>query len=300
MHFLLIIGALTAGQLARQSGLFPGRAHGWVNRWIIAVALPSVALHVVPSIRWDASVLLPFLTSPLVFAGAWLFVTHLSRRYAVPPETRAALLLTAGLGNTSFIGFPLTQAYFGDEGLRIAVMCDQGSFFTLSTLGTLTALHAAHGGNVSIPSLAKKVAFFPPFIGFLAAVLLPAFVDLSPADPLFSLLASTLVPLALFSVGLQLNLSDLGLRSPLLAAGLAYKLLIAPLLLLATAAAAGLSGVVAQVSVFEAAMPPMITAAILAAEHRLDPALANRMAGAGIVLSFVSSAVWWYIVMTVL
>jgi len=49
-----------------------------------------------------------------------------------------------------------------------------------------------------------------------------------------------------------------------------------------------LSGLVLTVGVLQAAMAPMISAAILADEYQLDPPLANTLLGAGIVLSLLT------------
>ncbi|HNE83258.1 MAG TPA: AEC family transporter, partial [bacterium] len=45
--------------------------------------------------------------------------------------------------------------------------------------------------------------------------------------------------------------------------------------------------------IFEAAMPPMITAAILATEHDLRPELASLMVGIGIIVSMFTLPFWW-------
>lgn len=47
-----------------------------------------------------------------------------------------------------------------------------------------------------------------------------------------------------------------------------------------------------RVTVFEAAMAPMIGASIVAMEHELDPPLVTLMIG--IPLSFVTLPAWWY------
>jgi predicted permease len=45
------------------------------------------------------------------------------------------LILTAGLGNTSFLGFPIIEALYGQEGMKTAILVDQpGTFVVLSTL----------------------------------------------------------------------------------------------------------------------------------------------------------------------
>jgi predicted permease len=50
-----------------------------------------------------------------------------------------------------------------------------------------------------------------------------------------------------------------------------------------------------QVTLFEAAMPSMITAAIVASEHDLDPPLANLMVAVGLILSFFTLSAWWFL-----
>jgi predicted permease len=42
-------------------------------------------------------------------------------------------------------------------------------------------------------------------------------------------------------------------------------------------------------------MAPMIGAAIVATEHKLDPPLTTLMVGIGIPLSFLTVPAWWYV-----
>ncbi len=73
-----------------------------------------------------------------------------------------------------------------------------------------------------------------------------------------------------------------------LATGLGWKLLVAPLLMLGIGTLAGIGGLTLTVSVLQAAMAPMISAAILADQHGLEPRLANTVLGAGILLSLLT------------
>jgi malate permease and related proteins len=49
---------------------------------------------------------------------------------------------------------------------------------------------------------------------------------------------------------------------------------------------------VMSIGVLQAAMAPMISAAILADQHRLEPQLANTVLGAGILLSLLTVPAW--------
>ncbi|MGC2164498.1 MAG: AEC family transporter, partial [Gallionella sp.] len=108
-------------------------------------------------------------------------------------------------------------------------------------------------------------------------------------------LGDTLAPLALVSVGYQLRLGHLAGNGRNLAIGLGFKMVLAPLLIfLLYVPLLGAHGQAIQVTLFEAAMPPMITAAILATEHELDPHLATLMVAVGMICSFASLSIWWF------
>ena len=77
-----------------------------------------------------------------------------------------------------------------------------------------------------------------------------------------------------------------------LAIGLGIKLALLPTLVWLGLALLPLTGDAARVAVLETAMPPMITAAALAASHRLAPRLASAMIGYGILLSLATLPFW--------
>ena len=294
-NFILIGLCILAGFALRRLRILPEGAHRGINIWIIYLAVPAVALKYIPTIKWSCELILPALMPVIVWFGSWLTFKLYSLKWPLDPATRAALTLTAGLGNTSFLGFPLVSGYYGEQALPIAVISDQVSFIIMSTLGAATAMGASKTGNISIATLVKKVLLFPPFIASCAGLILPQFIDLSPITPLFDKLAATLIPLALFSVGMQLSLEGWREELPFLTIGIGYKLIIAPLLILIVILAFHLHGLTPQISLFEAAMAPMITAGVIATQYDLNPRVANLMIGIGILLSFITTAAWWWI-----
>ncbi len=109
-------------------------------------------------------------------------------------------------------------------------------------------------------------------------------------------LGDTLTPLALVSVGFQLQLSHIKGELKPLSLGLFFKLLLGPALLtLVYVLLMGGSGKVMQVTLFESAMAPMITAGIIAVDHDLNPPLVTLMLGIGIPLSFITLPGWWWL-----
>src|SRR5215468_9280133 len=120
--------------------------------------------------------------------------------------------------------------------------------------------------------------------------------DVLETDALLRRLGATLVPLALVSVGYQIQWSAVRGKLRELGMGLGFKLVAGPAVVaLLFAGVFGARGETIQITIFEAAMAPQIGAAIVAVEHDLDPALVTLMVGIGIPLSFLTVPLWWYL-----
>ena len=102
------------------------------------------------------------------------------------------------------------------------------------------------------------------------------------------------MPLALVSVGYQIQWSAVRGKLGELSMGLGFKLVVAPAIVaLLFAGLLGARGETIQITIFEAAMAPQIGAAIVAVDHDLDPPLVTLMVGIGIPVSFLTLPLWW-------
>jgi predicted permease len=115
-------------------------------------------------------------------------------------------------------------------------------------------------------------------------------LDFSPVNPLLDKLVATLSPMALFSIGLQLKFGAIKQEWKLISAGLLYKLLLAPCLVLALAFLLSATGNLAKISVFEAAMSSHITASLLTAQSGLNPRYCSLVVGVGIITGLMTAA----------
>lgn len=207
------------------------------------------------------------------------------------------LILTAGLGNTGFVGYPVVEALFGKEGLKHAILFDQpGTFVIVSSVGVWVASHYS-SKTISLKQMVRRVFLFPPFIAFIMAMAL-TFSGWSAQGDLkivLEKLAAILTPLALISVGLQLKWSAIAKERRYLTFGLGYKLVFAPMVIFIFYKIMNLPRDVFQVAVIESAMAPMIVGSILAASHNLHSRLAGMMIGVGVPVSFFSIALWYMI-----
>jgi predicted permease len=294
-NFILILLCIAVGMAIKHKGFLPHNSHKSLNTFIIYLALPAVSFKYLPNIHWTTQLLLPALMPILIWCASWIFVFIYARITHINKQTQAALRLVTGLCNTSFVGFPLIMAYFGEERLSIAIICDQVTFALFSTVGLITAIESS-GNKVAIPALIKKLFLFPPFLGCIAALVIPNFVDVSFFNPLFDKLAGTVAPLALFSIGLQLKFDGWRNEIKHVSFALLFKLFISPLIALGVVLSLSLKGEISQISVFEMAMPTLLSSSILAEEYDVKPVLANLIIGVGILLSLITTGFWYLVI----
>src|ERR1700733_3109342 len=279
----------------RASGRVPDNAHQAINGFIINISLPALTLQQIHGIQIHSDLIYPILMPWLMFAGVATSIWLVSRRLQLSAATTGALILTAGLANTSFVGVPMIESFYGPHYMAIGLLIDQlGTYLVLSTLGITIACLCSRG-TASVSEIARRVATFPPLIALVLALLLMPITYPPIVNDILQRLGNMLAPLALVSVGLQLRLGVLrGRLSPLML-GLGVKLLLAPLLLaIVYLELLGQTGNLARVTLFESAMGPQIGGAIVATQYGLDPPLVTLMVGIGSVIAFVTLPMWWY------
>src|SRR5512133_3623998 len=171
-NLALLAVAFLAGILLRRTGRFPDSTPIALNGFVIHVSLPALTLLHVHRLQLDRSLLLTALMPWLFFGAAWAFYRAIGRAAGLQERTIGALVLVGGLGNTSFVGLPMIEAWYGKELLGVGIIADQlGSFLVLSTLGILAA-NIYSSGSTSPREMLRKVLLFPPFQALCVALLL--------------------------------------------------------------------------------------------------------------------------------
>lgn len=292
-NVILLAVCLLMGIFLRRIGKLPVTTPAALNGYVIYVALPAAAIRYLHDITLEPNLILTALMAWLLFGVGWLFFAGIARLFNFSSSTTGALVLVGGLGNTSFVGLPMIEAYYGKEYLGVGIIADQlGTFLVLSTFGVFAASMYS-SGNASPRAMVRKVLMFPPFQALCLALLLKPIPFPAVAMAVLQKLADTIAPVALVSVGFQLIFCNVKALLKSLSLGLFYKLLLGPALVtLLYVFLMDKSGVVVQITLFEAAMPPMITAGIIAVEHDLEPQLVALMLGIGIPFSFLTLAGW--------
>lgn len=266
-----------------------------MNAFVINISLSAFSLYYISKIELNSSVIYPVLVVWIGIFAAILFFVGLGKVFGWKSSLIGALIMCAGFGNTSFVGIPLIQAMYGEEGLKTVMLVDQPGFVALSTVGILVA-NFYSGSKDSMLKHLSKILKFPPFIAFIIALLLNIFSIEIPKDfdEVLIKLGATTVPLALVSVGSQMQWKKIEKKEGFhLFIGLLFKLVLLPLLILVIYKYIfNQSGDVIDICILEAAMAPMITAAIIASAHDLEPKFCNLMVAVGIPLSILTVGIW--------
>lgn len=296
---ILLFLCLFIGIAIQRVPSFPKNTSLVLNQYILFVALPAMALHYLPKIELGWDLLLPASIAWIAFGFSYLFFSFLGKKFGWSKKLIGCLIVTSGLGNTSFVGIPVIQAMYGEEALKTLIIIDlPGTFVVLSTLGVMVAtLYSKKKGQEE--SILKKMFSFPPLIafiiGFSMAIIKIDFLEVFSET--LKQLGATLSPIALISVGFQLKFKAYGKHFKFLALGLFFQLILFPLFIFALFYfVLGKYDLDTKVCIIEAAMAPMITGSILASNYGLKPELSNMMVGFGIPISFVTIAGWYFVV----
>lgn len=304
--FAIVLGFLLLGVILQKLAFLPAPTANRLIQYVLYVAMPAMVLLHLPALQVDATLWVPVITPWAMLLLSMLSVVLLTRLLGWSREVMGALLIVVPLGNTSFLGFPIVQSFYGDAGLAYAVLYDQfGSFIGLAIVATtLAAIFGVPKPSGTLPQrtqIIRKVLTFPPFIALVIALVILFSGTQYPAwlAQLLRVLGLTLVPAVMVAVGLQLHFkvprNDL---SPFIAS-LGLKLVVLPLIAFITMWLLPVSGLAVQVSLLEAAMPPMITAGAIAMAAGLKPRLVSAIIGYGVLCSALTIPLWYLLIQRV-
>ncbi|RUO35637.1 hypothetical protein CWE11_02420 [Aliidiomarina sanyensis] len=309
---ILILAYLVIGLFLKRANLLPVNTGQVLNQYVINVAVPAMILLHLPFLEVGMDVLTPAIMPWVLYPIAIGLVLLCARIFGWNRELTGAMLIIVPLGNTSFLGFPMVEAFFGSQGLPYAVIYDQvGSFIALAFFATFfAAIYGRSGisgsdgeaphGRPPIRELVKKLLLFPPVIALVIALTVGQQEYPGMLQELIETLAATLVPVVMIAVGFQLQFRIP--RNDLLPFTLAMiiKLIMLPLIALGILMSIGQAGLAAQITVFEAAMPFMITAGAVAIGAGLKPRLVASLIGYGVIVGLATLPIWALIIQSVL
>ncbi|WP_414565081.1 MULTISPECIES: AEC family transporter [unclassified Anabaena] len=291
---LVLVGFILGRKLSNTVPNRVGQLLFWVGVPISIVAFLRGAdlsgqIWIAPAIAYIAI----FLGACLAWVGIQgqaYFTNTISQK-----PTQGSLILGAMVGNTGYLGFPITLAMVGQEYFAWALFYDLlGSLFGAYGLGVALASH--YGGSTSnYGHMTKAILINPALWSFGVGLLfreikLPNFVEFS-----LEKLGWSVVALSLVLIGMRLSRLNSWHRLPQAGISLVIKMLLVPLVVGSTLPLFGVTGEPAQVIVLQMAMPPAFATLVIAETFNLDRDLAVTSLAVGSMVLLVTLPVWLWI-----
>ena len=291
-NFVLILLAITIGYGINRLNIFSKDAPTILNQFVIYISLPAMILLQIPKLTFSMDTLIPIIVSWIVMFFSAILVLLVAKVFSFSKEITGSLMLVAILGNTSFMGIPIVNAYMGESAIPYVLVYDQlGTFIALAIYGTFIASYYSSKSQITFKIITLKVLTFPPFISLVAALFLMG-VEFNPIlSKVLASFSSTIVPMALVAVGLQLQFKLPKEDLKPFSIALVIKLIIAPIFAIIICKIFSWDNEVSVVSIMESAMAPMITAGAIASMAGLAPRLSSAIVGYGILISFITTAI---------
>lgn len=288
-NFILIGLFVGLGALFRKVKAFPEETALVLNMFALYVALPAVILLKVPQLQFSSDMLVPAIVPWLMLMLSAALVLMAGKSFQWSRETIGVLLLVVPIGNTSFMGVPMVNAFFGESGIPYLIIYDQiGTMLIFALYGSVILAVYGRKGGLKISEVAKRALLFPPTMALLAGLLLRSYPYPDAVINGLQTMSGMLTPLVMTAIGFQLRIKLKPDVIKPLGFGLAIKLVLAPLVALAGCRLLGLTDLSADIAIFEAGMPPMVTAGALAIAARIAPELAAALVSLGIPLAFMT------------
>lgn len=296
-NFLLIGICVLLGILFRRIKAFPADTAQTLNMFALYLSLPAVILLKVPQMRLSGETLVVALIPWTMLLLSVGLVLGAARLWHWSRPVTGVLLLVVPLGNTSFMGVPMIQAFFGAAGIPYLIVYDQiGTMLIFASYGSLILALYGRDGAADLVSITRRALLFPPTVALIVGLALHGWPYPAPLTRVLEVIATTLTPLVMTAIGFQMTLRLRPTTLAPLGTGLAIKLLVAPLCALLLCRLLGLHGLAIDVAILEAGMPPMVTASALAVAAGMNAELAVALAGLGIIAAFVTLPLLFWLV----
>jgi malate permease and related proteins len=210
-------------------------------------------------------------------------------------RTQGSFLLAAMVGNTGYIGYPVSLALVGSDYFAWALFYDTiGS--TLGAYGLGVALASRFGAKTqhgweSLQTMVKNPALASFGVGLMVRDLpLPPIAEIT-----LKTLSWVMLCLSLVLVGMRLSqLSSLRSLKPALL-GVGIKMLLVPIVLGTGLWLLGIRGLEHRVILLQMAMPPAFATLVLAEAYELDQELAVTALVVGCVSLLVTLPLWLWL-----
>ena len=294
-NLIIIFFFFSLGYIYRKLKIFPENYSKPYVDFIMYVGFPALVINNIYHLKFTSDVFMALLTGWIALILNILFSYKVATLIKLDKKSAISFVMVSTFANTGFLGYPFILSLYGSEGLRYAVIFDNlAMFLPIYILAPILISFAKEEKSFKVDL--KKLLLFPPFTALLIALFLKPFQLPSIVLKILDMLGSTVIPLILFSVGMNLRFSSIKKDIKIISLVLFIKQLLLPLSVLIILLILGVSLTLPwKVAILQLSMPPMVLASIFVIEANLNKDIAVSSVALGIILSFLSVPLIYYI-----
>jgi predicted permease len=256
----------------------------------------SGSIWLAPTVAWAAMA-----TS---LAIAWLWLRFGSQRLS--RQSQGSFLLASTIGNTGYLGYPISLAIAGESTFGWALFYDLlGSLLWGYGIGVMVASYYGQKEPTNvIRNMFTQVAINPALWSLVFGLLSRYFIFPAPIETGLKIVAWGVIFLAIMLIGMRLgslqnshknsqnNAQTSSEHLAQVKSSLLIKMLIVPLIFSLILPLLGITKSICLVLVLQIGMPPAFASLIVSETYQLDPDLAVRSLAFGTCLLLLTLPIW--------
>lgn len=293
-----ILVGYVAGKLARK----PPEALGWLNFFVIYVALPPVFYQLISKTPFEQLTNLPYIFSTVFSSYAAFSIAFAAAFFLLKGAIRQAVIAggIGGYGNVGYMGPGLALAVLGPQvAAPMALIFAFDCILFFAIVPFLLALHEDRGNlGATLKLIAQRVILNPFMIAIAIGVVAAYFQVRMPeaVDRGLTFLMNAAAPSALFALGVTVAARPLGRIPGAIVVALVVKLLLHPLIVLAMLSVVGtFDRAWIYCAILMAALPPALSVFVMATQYKTYEDASSTAVLVGTVASIPTLLTWLYL-----
>lgn len=298
---LSIVAMIVLGYYLARRGLFGEGVSELFSRIVINVSLPAMMVSNLLT-AFDRKnlysagrgIIIPFASMTICY----LIASVITKLMKVKPKRKGIFQAMFFASNTVFIGMPVNLALFGEKSIPYVLFyyaANTTLFWTLGMYGISRDKEEHKGQSINT----AKMIFSPPFLGFLAGVIMVIMEIRLPGFIMDSCkyIGNLTTPLSLFFIGITFSTIDFKSIKPDkdMAALLFGRFVVSPLTVYILSLFIPVPSLMAKVFIIQSAMPVNVQSAIVSKAYNIDYQYATVMVTVSTVLSVIFIPVYMFL-----
>ncbi|NJN71574.1 MAG: AEC family transporter [Limnothrix sp. RL_2_0] len=275
----------------------PEAIAGQIGKWLFWVGVPISVFGFVRQIELTGSVglapVVAWLAMGLSLGLAWLWLRFSAHGLLKPSQ--GSFLLASTVGNTGYLGFPISLAIAGQEAFAWALFYDLlGSLLWGYGIGVMIAAYYGQTDQHSPPyqKMFTQVAINPALWSLVLGLICRAIAFPPLVEKSLAAIAWGVIMLAIVLIGMRLSRLKISQKIQHIRSSLLIKMLIVPLFFSLLLTLWNAPKLISLALILQIGMPPAFATLIVSETYELDQELAVSALAAGTCLLLATLPIW--------